>query len=173
MKVGPKRFNPQMIGALERGEKRATRRIVTAGNSEVQPGRFEHVDLESGRARVRGDRTEIRARCAFASGVRVVTVLPTARSGDIFWVRRGQKGGTRASSTLTLVLWAVEVARVQDMTDQDAREEGVADRAEFEALWQSINGRHSWRQNPWVWVYKFNTHRQNVDDFLRMYEENA
>lgn len=46
---------------------------------------------------------------------------------------------------------------LQAMTDADARAEGVADVAEFRALWDSINKRkgHTWEDNPMVWVIRF------------------
>lgn len=35
----------------------------------------------------------------------------------------------------------------------------------FETLWQSINGKESWKQNPWVWVYSFEK-TERPDNFL-------
>lgn len=46
---------------------------------------------------------------------------------------------------------------VQDIMDSQARAEGVADRAEFEALWRTIHAKSGtrWEDNPEVWVIEF------------------
>lgn len=183
----PLRFNPQMIDALEDGRKKATRRILTAGNTIVEPGRFENVRLETGRAKHSGGENFLRARCRFESGERTVSIRSKIQPCDLFWVRRGQRGGTREASTLTLDVWSVEVSRLQDMTEQDAIDEGIMPwhgeyavnaegdlhhataRLTFWALWDSINGRgkYGWDANPWVWTYKFTLQRLNIDQLLK------
>lgn len=188
MTVQPMRFSPPMIEALEDGRKVATRRIVTGGNALVQPGKFENVNLETGRASHVGGRNVIKARCRFPAGERAVTIESKVKPDALLWVRRGQAGGTRAASTLTLEVWAVEVSRLQDMTDKDAIAEGVmpwrneyavnaagdlhhaTPRLTFWALWDSINGRgrDGWDANPWVWTYRFTVHRMNIDQLLEV-----
>lgn len=61
----------------------------------------------------------------------------------------------RWASRLSLEITAVRVERLQDITDADARAEGVADRAAFAKLWDQINGKGAWDANPWVWVITF------------------
>lgn len=74
----------------------------------------------------------------------------------------------RWASRITLEVTGVRVERLQDITEEDARAEGVeADdigkvglpcysaRQNFERLWESINGAGSWAANPWVWVVEF------------------
>ena len=55
---------------------------------------------------------------------------------------------------------SVRVERLQDISEEDARKEGVkarvgSDVEEFKRLWESINGRGSWDANPWVFVIEF------------------
>lgn len=73
----------------------------------------------------------------------------------------------RAASRILLEIVSVRVERLQDISEGDARAEGV-DKAEvlsmpcadgataaYSALWQRINGPGSWEANPWVWVVEF------------------
>jgi len=80
----------------------------------------------------------------------------------------------RGACRLVLPLVSVRVERVQDITEEDARAEGVelissgpgwecwmgygphgsckSARESFRSLWVSIYGQESWDANPWVWV---------------------
>ena len=79
----------------------------------------------------------------------------------------------RKDSRILLEITAVRVERLQDITEQQAIEEGVhrdvrkwfksdegglahdsAGNA-FADLWCTINGPESWNANPWVWVVEF------------------
>lgn len=79
-----------------------------------------------------------------------------------------------ASRTL-LEITSVRIERLQDISDEDARAEGLecmagdpecgyrnyldqtgqdwslSPRESFQSLWESINGPASWSANPWVW----------------------
>lgn len=75
----------------------------------------------------------------------------------------------RWASRITLEITNVRVERLNDISEEDARKEGVealvqkaggfvADgfyKAGFVMLWESINGPGSWIKNPWVWVIEF------------------
>lgn len=82
----------------------------------------------------------------------------------------------RWASRLLLEIVSVHVERLQDITEEDAKLEGVepveltrkvypsrlaADVVErsyregFAKAWREINGAKSWDENPWVWVIAF------------------
>ncbi|MBH2906401.1 hypothetical protein I5Q42_05080 [Serratia marcescens] len=72
----------------------------------------------------------------------------------------------RWASRITLEITAVRVERLNDISEEDAKAEGVKagvcpghehmmHQVAFSELWQSIYGEESWRANPWVWVIEF------------------
>lgn len=74
----------------------------------------------------------------------------------------------RAFSRITLKVTAVKVERLQDISEEDAKAEGVTRQFmticeddgtsytdAFAELWEQINGPGSWDANPWVAAYSF------------------
>lgn len=82
----------------------------------------------------------------------------------------------REASRITLEIVSVRVERLQDISEADARAEGITDggctncgnpepcgcaipapdaRDAYCNLWGQINGPDSWTANPWVWVVEF------------------
>ena len=76
----------------------------------------------------------------------------------------------REASRITLEITDVRVQRLHEITESDARAEGLPlprqiDNAggmsagrHFEYLWEDINGKRpgcAWADNPWVWVIAF------------------
>jgi hypothetical protein len=83
----------------------------------------------------------------------------------------------RWASRITLEITGVRVERLQAISEEDAKAEGVPPAGDllpdypgtyltpkgdfataevaFQRLWQSIYGADSWQANPWVWVIEF------------------
>jgi hypothetical protein len=81
----------------------------------------------------------------------------------------------RDESRITLEITGVRVERLQEISREDIRAEGVdvvvarlpydpldpvavqheAERETFTELWDSLNAKHPWESNPWVWVIEF------------------
>ncbi|MBF0185361.1 MAG: hypothetical protein HQM06_13400 [Magnetococcales bacterium] len=78
----------------------------------------------------------------------------------------------RSASRILLEITGIRVERLQDISEEDAQEEGSIEwmhhmkmppppicsdtgRIAFTHLWESINGTGSWDANLWVWVVDF------------------
>jgi hypothetical protein len=169
-------FSAPMVLALLDGRKTQTRRVV-----KLPPGyQFD------------GVRARAAVLCSLPrqpTGARVVR-CPYGFPGDRLWVRetwapsQGDerpwceyradcadplaikwKPGIympRRLSRIILEITDVRVQRLHDITEEDARAEGVALSRwrpaaldAFEHLWQQINGDGSWEANPYVWALTF------------------
>jgi hypothetical protein len=82
----------------------------------------------------------------------------------------------RWASRLTLIVEAVKVERLQDISEADAQAEGVEPIMEapgvprddkhiiaFMQLWERLHGDGAWRSNPWVVAVTFRVVRANID----------
>lgn len=72
----------------------------------------------------------------------------------------------RWASRITLEITGVRVERLRDLSEDDAKSEGITPpsggvlpgweyRINFRDLWVSIYGSDNWEANPWVWVIEF------------------
>ena len=73
----------------------------------------------------------------------------------------------RWASRINLTVKNIRVERVQEITEEDARAEGCIYSADpkskygngyvnqYHFLWESINGKDSWKINSWVWIIEF------------------
>lgn len=74
----------------------------------------------------------------------------------------------RFACRIVLEITGVRVERLQDVSEADAKAEGVDNikakvpthRDAYCYLWDDINGHGDWAKNPWVWVIEFR--RTNV-----------
>lgn len=93
----------------------------------------------------------------------------------------------RWASRLTLIVTDVRVQRLQDISEEDAKAEGVdpetsplgrpgwfgaagikasSAKGAYRHLWDSINGPGAWAANPWVSAITFTVHHANIDALL-------
>lgn len=66
----------------------------------------------------------------------------------------------RFACRTVLEITEIRVERLQEISEEDARAEGIQEVGigavhDFMILWESINGQGSWELNPWVWVIAF------------------
>ncbi|EJP6250298.1 hypothetical protein NR868_001660 [Salmonella enterica] len=72
----------------------------------------------------------------------------------------------RWASRILLEITGVRVERLRDLSEEDAKSEGITPpaggvlpgweyRINFRDLWMDIYGTDSWEANPWVWVIEF------------------
>ena len=82
----------------------------------------------------------------------------------------------RWASRLTLTVTDGRVQRLQEISEEDARAEGVDDswlvkiglasdqrRRAFQFLWEDLHGPSAWSANPWVCALTFTVERRNID----------
>ena len=157
-------FSAPMVHALQAGTKRQTRRVMNP--LPAREGSRWHWREWSWKG---------------APPAELLALSPYGRPGDRLWVKEvwapaGEGFVYRAdapanpparwksplflprrASRLLLHVDAVRIEPLQDVSEADARAEGVEDKAAYRALWDSINGErgHAWATNPWVWVVTF------------------
>lgn len=63
----------------------------------------------------------------------------------------------REAARLFLTVKDVQIERLQDITEDDAKAEGVSAFIEFANLWDSAYSKrgYGWNANPWVWTITF------------------
>jgi hypothetical protein len=85
----------------------------------------------------------------------------------------------RWASRITLTVTDVRVQRLQDISEDDAKAEGVRPAFSYPGwdavssvpkyrwglheIWNSLHGPDAWDANPWVWVKTFTVQHGNID----------
>lgn len=96
---------------------------------------------------------------------------PTLDPKRLTWCRAWKKRPSihmpRWASRITLEITDIRVEKLQAISEEDARREGVASwsdtiggtvyKPEFQTLWDQINAErgYGWDKNPWVWAISF------------------
>lgn len=188
MKERPILMSAPMVLALQAGTKTQTRRVAKPvkhpdfGNP-YDPGALarepKHVIERACPYGQPGDRLWVRETFAKIDGQTQpwietdyrATYTHGDRLGDHLGIKRRWTPAIhmpRAASRITLEITDVRVGRLQDISEADAKAEGVSMpdgtptppdwwsyRQEYAHLWDWINGDGSWEENPWVWVIGF------------------
>lgn len=180
-------FKPDMVKAMLCGAKTQTRRLVKPNDD----GRFSyrgeerHVsDPEATKAcryGLPGDRLWVRETFYNSRGDDSMPTYYKADQDTLMPVDFGYHQGPwspsiympRWASRITLEVVSVRIARLHDITEEDAEAEGVTEvqmadgeggfiypkkggyREAYQRLWNSIHEEESWQRNPWVWVVEF------------------
>jgi hypothetical protein len=201
-KETPILFSAPMVRALLDGTRTQTRRIVSPKHlpfienmlEEYQAGTFfENRPFPYGK---RGDSLWVRETWGVASiydKVKPSELAPNGMKVSYFATdsHEGVKGRPsifmpRWASRISLEITGVRVERLHDISEEDARAEGLymwsdpprvsqpcygisrADvfetdpRKAYQRLWENINGKGSWDLNPWVWVLSFNVKKEGL-----------
>jgi hypothetical protein len=139
----PIRFSAEMILAILDGRKTQTRRVIkdtTEHRGPINPAYLEAHKNHPGWK----------------------DICPYGAPGDTLFV-------PETEPRITLRITDIRVERLQDISEEDAKAEGVKPldyaahhvaagygaRIAFEQLWTTINGPGAWEANPWVWVISF------------------
>lgn len=181
-------FSGSMVCAILSGAKTQTRRILTPQPDRVENGRPWTTKPGARSYGQPGDRLWVRETWALEDldeGQRLVFRADRAATwleeGPLFYLPSDYEPAKWRPSIFMprdlcrtiLEIEAVRVERLQDITEADARAEGVeitpprlvggalasmSHRENFAALWYDIHGAmgpRAWTANPWVWVVSF------------------
>ena len=172
MKERPILFSGPMVRAILDGRKTQTRRPVKPQPFVATTSMFDISKCPLGQP---GDRLWVRETWRKdALGTVVEYRATTSALMEFIAPWRPSIHMPRWASRITLEITRVWVERVQDITEDEAKAEGIVDggcmtcgkpetcgcqnprpdrRDSFANLWQSIYG--TWDANPWVWAVEF------------------
>ncbi|TGK79232.1 hypothetical protein EHQ23_19450 [Leptospira bourretii] len=193
MKERPILFSTEMVKAILDGRKTMTRRIVKFPSvPEWHDWDYDPYEIVEGwpykhyESKDKSNNSPL--KCPFGTVGDILWVRETwapaldtiAYKADFseFLINKPENKGIwkpsifmpRSASRISLRIANIRVERLNDITEEDAKREGVLLhrsidpndpnlthkwRFPFCILWESINGKGSWDQNPWVWVISF------------------
>lgn len=194
MKERPIIMSAPMVRAILGGHKTQTRRVLKLDHDaelRLQLSDGQPIDVMTGKITCPHgqvcDRLWIRETWREAGSLMTAdNSIPESGTTDaVVYAADGQFDGPwrpsifmpRWASRLTLEIVNVRVERLQEITEEDAKAEGITvqtghlwrplgskepmrkytHRQAFGALWNSINAKrgYGWSINPWVWVIEF------------------
>jgi len=191
-------FSGPMVRALLNGSKTMTRRVLKLPKKTFSGGPiYERPDMGGWEPTTTGmcfdapwqpgDRLWVREACVtigMGHGFDVTHwphgTCAYLADGKGEWYDRAKAAGAKSrpsihmprwASRLTLIVDSVKVERLQEISEEDARAEGIpADYLEhihgpngFRDLWNSLHGPDAWAANPWVAAISFRTIHANID----------
>ncbi|MEZ2694443.1 hypothetical protein ACBQ19_04695 [Hafnia alvei] len=188
-------FNSEMVRAILSGQKTQTRRIVKCDFQEIA-GRDDgsmwpwREDCEHAE--------DYWYPCPFGDVGDRIWVRETHHrdqygytyKADGDWIKDMRENGAfgcdekwtpsmhmkRCASRILLEITNVRVERLNDISEEDAKAEGVSPsthtitppeavyRVGFGELWRSIYGDENWEKNPWVWCISFKRVQEQSND---------
>lgn len=206
VRTKPILFSAPMVRALLEGRKTQTRRVIkdeivinSADNIKVvctDTLFYPVVAFSSGHCRrmqeikpkyALGDLLWVREKlnCTHNHGISYDADGEIAQDEEWQWKNENLPAMfmPRWASRLTLRVTDVRAQRLQDISEEDAIQEGAGQytsqspiqrafnpewkgsyKRGFQVVWDNINGTESWDANPWVWVYSFEVIKKNVDE---------
>jgi len=197
MKTRPILFSGPMVRALLAGNKTQTRRVVKHKSDADCPYHENNIAVACPYGKV-GDRLWVRETWRVDWADEAMAEIGFRADEDskkcappFPWLDRANEKHLEPDSKIRwqpsifmprwacrviLEITAVRVERLQDISEEDAKAEGVDTsvthpsptgvgkfrvknyvfaREAYADLWRLINGHDSWAQNPWVWVIEF------------------
>jgi hypothetical protein len=170
-------FSGPMVRAILRGEKTQTRRVVKPQpSSGVRYSPFVPSGIEDGHGRELrpryfvGDTLWVRETWAarpdlpglieYKANHQPPCEYPFGHIYDEETRWRLSMFMPRSVSRITLEVTGVRVQRVQEISEEDARAEGMESCTaydQYRALWDLLNTKrgYGWAWNPWVWAITF------------------
>ncbi len=178
MREKPILFNGEMIRAILEGRKTQTRRAV---KRELDSRGLRYCNPATGWEDWHGnpikcpygdsgDQLWVRetwavhkkydslsARLAYGDEEQIYYKTSPLHEGNFLGKWRPSIHMPRWASRINLLIKDVRTERLKDITEEDARAEGVASVEMFRDLWDSIYEKRGfgWNKNPWVWVVDF------------------
>lgn len=195
MNAKPILFSTPMVQAIMRGHKNQTRRVIKPApdhNGVYETAMAPGMGALNNKWAIKKDGRFERIKCPYGVRGDLLWVRETFNNtcGDTLYRADGIELGCakwkpsifmpKDLSRLTLLIRDIRVERLNDISTMDARYEGAPAVSYvgqtgvahpivcFRSLWESINGKDSWSDNPWVWVVEFDVIRMN---FLKYMEE--
>ena len=178
-------FSQQLIPLILSGQKTVTRRLSGLESVNGWPDDWQYIGLLAEFEFTPDPRLRIKCKPRYLPGEIVYlkeTWIHTASQETGDYLYSGNKTFYKSAGNLILgsnLSWKsplmmpekfsrchllikdVRAERLQKITEEDAVKEGIsAIYAQYQIpmfadLWDSINDKHKWENNPWCWVYTF------------------